>query len=369
MAPFHPGLAALTKRILKVKDVRLMPPALQLLEDPVLAPAAARDAVAFEESRPAYQAQHHAALFAGLELKALLSDAFEALENQPADTAVLPRSFSEFIWQMQEGYAAAAAAAAAGTPLPEPTAAQCGLPEGWSVELVELALASTAARNGHSPCTFNHTHLEKAEQELYVLQDRLQHKAAACCSGISGGSSSGSNQGATADNTGAQQPEVAGSSSKVSDSLLLSNFKLNHNSGSNSGSNGSKAPEQAPVSSSSLAAPSTPSAAVIAASRFWCADLEAQLFAAADSGAAAAAAAAVAASTPVCPAGWVAAEKAPAADVNRSVPPAASSAAPPPAAAVSSNPRPLTPPPAVTAPYCWRPGTWHAADLEAAWHL
>lgn len=267
MAPFHPGLAALTKRILKVRDVRLMPFALQLLADPVLAPAAARAHVAFEEACPAYQAQHHAAFFAGLELKALLSDALEALDNQPA-TAVLPRSFSELIWQMQERYAAAAAAAAAaGTLLPEPSAAQCGLPEGWSVELVELALATTAARNGHSPCTFNHTHLEEAEQELYALQKRLQRQAAAC-SGSSGSSgSNGSNKGVTAGSTGTQKPKVAGSSSKVSGS------NINNSSGNNSGSSGSKAAEQARVRSSCLGTPSTPPAAVIAG-RSWCDDIE-----------------------------------------------------------------------------------------------
>jgi hypothetical protein len=90
---------------------------------------------------------------------------------------LLPQSFSELVELMQDAYAAAeAAAAAAGIPLREPTAAECGLPDDWNVEMVPFVLAATAALDGNSPCTFNHPSLEEAEPLLHALDERVQQE-------------------------------------------------------------------------------------------------------------------------------------------------------------------------------------------------
>jgi hypothetical protein len=79
-------MAFLTKRMLAIKDVRLLPSAHELLADPLLAPAAAAAAAAFEQGRAAYQQQHHGAYFAGREFQALLSAALDRLQKGLADT-------------------------------------------------------------------------------------------------------------------------------------------------------------------------------------------------------------------------------------------------------------------------------------------
>jgi hypothetical protein len=161
IGPVCPSTARLFSSILGPLEQAAVPSIAELLEHPLLAPLAAEAQAQFARQRGAFQVQHHAAYWGGQALQPLLNG-LPTASSSSSSTELFTRQISA----LQDRYSAAVAqgvtlAAADG---------QCDLPAGVSFSGCEMALAATAALEGHSQCVWNHAHLQAAEAKVLRWQ-------------------------------------------------------------------------------------------------------------------------------------------------------------------------------------------------------